>query len=117
MGSRSQFPNPIPATVHGGFHPRVAGTYLDVLQEEEALRLGPIHPEGCLTSTFFLNTLGLACTLSAMFCVLGVQQHRACKVHDHSEGSREQAPASHGRTHWQGSPGAVPLGWRQVTLP
>lgn len=60
MDSRSQFPTLIPAALQGGLHPREAGMYLEFLKGEEALRLGPLHPEGCLTSPFFLNSLGLA---------------------------------------------------------
>lgn len=108
MDSRHQFPTPIPAALHRGFHPRVAGTYLEVLQGEEALRLGLLHPEGCLTSTFFLNTLGLACAPSAMFCFLGVQRHRTRKVRDCFEGSTEQAPAQHGHTAGRVAPGQCP---------
>lgn len=36
------------------------GTYLEGLKGEETLRLGSLHPEHHLTSTFFLNPLGLA---------------------------------------------------------
>lgn len=71
---------PLPAPLHGGCPPWVIGTYLEVLEGEEALRLGPLHPEGCLTSTFFLNPLGLTCTPHAMFWILGGQRHRACRV-------------------------------------
>lgn len=79
---RSQFPTPISALLHAGLHPRGLGTYLEVLKGEEAQRLRPFHPEGCLTSTFFLKPLRLACAPSAMFWVLGGQRHRAPKVHD-----------------------------------
>ena len=66
--SGGQFPTPFPAPLHRGPPRRKVATYLEVLE-------GPLHPEGRLTSAFFLNPLGLARAPSAIFWVLSSQRH------------------------------------------
>lgn len=114
-GSRSQLFAHLPAHLHRGLHPGEAGTYLEVL--EEVLRLGPLLPGGCLTSPFFLHTLGLAGAPSGIFWVLGGQRHRSRKVRNPLRWLRGTGPSVSLPLTGRGVPGQCPWagsGWHMA---